>query len=142
MNPINKKMKIKSIASYFLTAALLTGACTDLDETELLYDQVTQENFYKTDLEYLSAVGAAYSNLFGSFGSADNIMPLQEVTTDEMVVPTRGPDWGDGGNWVRLQTHTYNSQDPRPATSWAKLYSGVNNCNRLLAILEPVGTAK
>jgi starch-binding outer membrane protein, SusD/RagB family len=133
-------MKFKSIASVLMLSVFLVFACTDLDETELLYDQVTNDNFYTTDQEYLSAVGAAYSNLYGSFGSADNIMPLQEVTTDEMVVPTRGPDWGDGGHWVRLQTHTYNAQDPRPASSWDKLYSGVNNCNRLLAILEPVGT--
>ena len=140
MNSTNKKMRINSIASCMLVTAVLVFGCTDLDETELLFDQVTQDNFYTTDLEYLSAVGAAYSNLYGTFGSADNIMPLQEVTTDEMVVPTRGPDWGDGGHWVRLQTHTYNAQDPRPASSWDRLFAGVNNCNRLLAILEPVGT--
>lgn len=123
-----------------LAGILVFGSCTDLDETDLLYDQVTANNFYQSDLEYLSAVGAPYANLFGSFGSADNIMPLQEVSTDEIVVPTRGPDWGDGGHWVRLQTHKYNSQDPRPATTWDKLYAGVNNCNRVLAALEPVGT--
>jgi len=123
-----------------IAATLVMGSCTDLDETDILYDQVTVDQFYKTDLEYLSAVGAAYTNLYGSFGNADNIMPLQEVVTDEIVVPTRGPDWGDGGHWVRLQTHKYNSQDPRPATTWDKLYSGVNNCNRVIAALEPVGT--
>jgi hypothetical protein len=133
------KYKTK-LASVVAAGALILGSCTDLDETKLLYDQVTADKFYGTDLEYLSAVGAAYANLFGSFGSADNIMPLQEVSTDEMVVPTRGPDWGDGGHWVRLQTHKYNSQDARPATTWDKLYAGVNICNRVLATLEPVGT--
>jgi starch-binding outer membrane protein, SusD/RagB family len=123
-----------------LLGLLLVGACTNLDEDDVLYDTVTSDKFYKTDREILSAVGAAYSNLFGSFGGADNIMPLYEVTTDEMVVPTRGADWGDGGHWVRLQTHTYNSQDPRPLNTWNFLYAGVNTCNRLLTTLEPVGT--
>jgi len=123
-----------------LLGLLLVGACTNLDEDDVLYDTVTSDKFYKTDREILSAVGAAYSNLFGSFGNADNIMPLYEVTTDEMVVPTRGADWGDGGHWVRLQTHTYNAQDPRPLNTWNFLYAGVNTCNRLLTTLEPLGT--
>lgn len=133
-------MKNTYLASYLMAGLLLIASCTDLDEDELLYDTVTADNFYQTDRELLSAVGAAYANLFGTFGSADNIMPLYEVTTDEMVVPTRGADWGDGGHWVRLQTHTYNAQDPRPLTTWNRLYAGVNACNRLLATLEPVGT--
>lgn len=132
------------IKNKYITAvvvgALVMGACTNLDETELLYDQVTQDKFYQSDLEYLSAVGAPYANLFGTFGNADNIMPLQEVSTDEIVVPTRGPDWGDGGHWVRLQTHKYTSQDARPTSTWDKMYAGINSCNRVLAALEPVGT--
>lgn len=137
-----KNIKRISIASYSLIGVLLIGACTDLDEKDVLYDTVTNENFYKTDTEILSAVGAAYANLFGSFGNADNIMPLYEVTTDEMVVPTRGADWGDGGHWVRLKEHTYTAADARPLNTWVFLYAGVNSCNRLLKVLPEVGTDK
>ena len=129
-----------SIIKYSSLALLLFAACTDLNEKEVLYDQVTQGNFFKTDAEYVAALGAAYTNLYGTFGSADNIMPLQEVTTDEMVVPTRGADWGDGGHWVRLKTHTYNPDDPRPLNSWNVMFAGVNTCNRVLSIFEPLGT--
>ncbi|WP_207632891.1 RagB/SusD family nutrient uptake outer membrane protein [Foetidibacter luteolus] len=119
---------------------LFMASCTNLDEREELYDTVTSDNFYKTDEELVAALGAAYTNLYGTFGNADNIMPLQEVTTDEMVVPTRGPDWGDGGHWVRLKKHIYKADDPRPTGTWERLYKGVNTCNRLLATLEPLGT--
>jgi hypothetical protein len=133
-------MKSLSINSYFLVVCLLAVSCTKLDEKDQLFDTVTSDNFYKTDEELVSAVGAAYTNLYGSFGNADNIMPLQEVTSDEIVVPTRGADWGDGGHWVRLKTHTYKSDDPRPTTTWEFLFKGVNTCNRVLATLEPLGT--
>lgn len=119
---------------------LLMGACTDLDEEDLLYDTVTTQTFYKNDQELLSAIGGAYSNLYGSFGNADNIWPMYEVTSDEIVVPTRGADWGDGGHWVRLKRHTYTPQDPRITSTWTFLYRGVNTCNRVLATLEPLGT--
>lgn len=130
-----------SIVKYTAAAVLvLSVSCTNLDEKEVLYDQVTQDDFFTTDAEYLAALGAAYTNLYGTFGNADNIMPLQEVTSDEIVVPTRGADWGDGGHWVRLKTHTYNPDDPRPLNSWNVLYAGVNTCNRVLSIFEPLGT--
>jgi hypothetical protein len=137
---IFKNMKRISIATYVLTTLFFITACTDLDEEDVLYDTVTSENFNKTEGEILSGVGAAYANLFGSFGNADNIMPLYEVTSDEMVVPTRGADWGDGGHWIRLKEHTYAPDDPRPLSTWNFCYAGVNNCNRVIATLEPLGT--
>ncbi len=124
----------------FIAGLLLIGACTDLDEEDVLYDTVTSQSFYKNEQELLSAIGGAYSNLYGSFGNADNIWPMYEVTSDEIVVPTRGADWGDGGHWVRLKRHTYTPQDPRITSTWTFLYRGVNTCNRVLATLEPLGT--
>jgi hypothetical protein len=133
-------MKLLSTYKYLLAAVLFIASCTKLNEKDKLYDTVTSDNFYKTDEELVAAVGAAYTNLYGSFGNADNIMPLQEVTSDEIVVPTRGADWGDGGHWVRLKTHTYKADDARPTGTWEFLYKGVNTCNRVIATLEPLGT--
>jgi starch-binding outer membrane protein, SusD/RagB family len=129
-------MKPISIIKFVLIGLLLGQvSCTNLDEKDLLYDQVIAENFYKTDAELASAVGAAYLPLYG-FGGNNHMIPLNEVTTDEMVVPQRGADWGDGGHWVRLQTHTYNPTDPTPNNGWNFCYSGITNCNKLLVILE------
>ena len=125
---------MKSITKFSLLALLLAASCTKLDEKKLLYDTVISTNFYKSDAELASAVGAAYSPLFG-FGGNNHQMPLNEVTTDEMVVPQRGPDWGDGGHWVRLQTHTYNKTDPTPNNGWNFCFSGISTCNKLLIIL-------
>jgi starch-binding outer membrane protein, SusD/RagB family len=65
---------------------------------------------------------------------------MNEVTTDEEIVPTRGPDWGDGGHWVRLKLHTYTSLDLSPVNGWAFCYSGISTCNRLIATLTNINT--
>lgn len=123
------------IAGLFFTAS----SCTKLDEADVLYDKVTGQNFGKTDLEVSSLVGAAYANL-ASIGGNNHYIPLNEVTTDEAVVPTRGADWGDGGHWVRLKQHKYIATDPTPGNGWGFCFSGVSTCNRLIATLTTINT--
>jgi hypothetical protein len=137
MKNMNYKSNILKLTCIGLIGII--SSCTKLDEKDVLYDTVIADNFYKTDKELLSAVGAAYTNLYG-WASNNNMIPLQEVTTDEMVVPTRGADWGDGGHWLRLQGHTYVPADSRIEGAWTFLFSGVTTCNRVLATLAPIGT--
>ncbi len=54
---------MKSITKFSFLGLILLASCTKLDEKELLYDTVISDNFYKTDAELASAVGAAYSPL-------------------------------------------------------------------------------
>jgi len=133
-------MKNKLILKILIAAILLPGlSCTKLDESDYLFDKVTGDQIGKTDLEVSSLVGAAYSNLAG-VGGNNHYIPLNEVTTDEMIVPTRGPDWGDGGHWVRLKEHKYVATDPLPSNGWNFCYTGVTTCNRLIATLTTIGT--
>mgnify|MGYP007006687441 FL=1 len=88
-----------------ILAVLLCSSCTNLDEEDLLYDRVINDNFYQTEIENLSAIGAAYANLYGNFGNTSAFMASQEIPSDEIVVPTRGAHWGDGGHHVRLKRH-------------------------------------
>ena len=104
-------------------------SCTNLDEE--LFDTVTADNFFKTEEEFASALGAAYSSLAG-YGGNGSIYSLQEVTTDAIVVPTRGQDWDDGGHWRRLHPHNYNLEDPIIGGGWSFCYGGINACNRLI----------
>ena len=133
-------MKNNFVNKLFIASLLLVVvSCTKLDEGPLLYDKVTGDQFGGTDLELSSAVGAAYSNLAG-VGGNNHVFPLNEVTTDEEVVPTRGPDWGDGGHWVRLKRHTWTAKDPTPNNAWGFCYGGVSTCNRLIATLQGINS--
>jgi hypothetical protein len=133
-------MKILSLTKYALISLLLITSCTKLDEKELVFDTATNQNFGQTDAEVVSLLAAAYTNLYGSFGSDGSIMRLEEVPTDEIVVPQRGPDWGDGGHWIRLKLHTTKPNDGGPENTWGFLFKGVNTCNRVLTLLEPLGS--
>jgi hypothetical protein len=99
----------KKINGFALGLLLLTAGCTKLDEklnSTLTIDEVSSA---------LGAQGvglllsAAYADLAGPFASQDLIFSLQENTTDESLVPTRGGDWDDNGVWRVLHAHNWNA---------------------------------
>jgi len=131
-------MKFISITRLaFLPIILLAASCTKLNEKDLLFDQVTTDNFYKNDAELAAAVGAAYSPIYSY---SNFFFILNEATTDEMVVPQRGSGWYDNGKWVRFADHTYsrtsNSTDGEINDAWTWAFGGVTTCNKLLLALS------
>ena len=128
----NKKNRSFRLVIATMIALLIMIAfgqsCTKLDEE--LFSDVTPDNFFKSEKEFVSALGAAYTQ-FGGYASGD-IESLQEVTTDEMVVPTRGSDWDDGGTWRRLHLHAWKFEDDNQGGPWDFCFSGVNTANRLI----------
>ncbi len=131
-NVIKEKSIMKRtylIGKILLGALFLVGvdqSCTNLNET--LYDQVTPESFLTGQDQFVSALGSAYSSLGGY--ATGSIWELQEVSTDELVCPTRGQNWYDGGEHVRVFEHNVNFEDPEVIGSWQFIFAGVNNCNR------------
>ena len=91
-------MKINFLSSKILLAAILVmsinQSCTNLEEE--LFDTVSDANFLKTDEELNAALLAAYTNLYG-FAGHNGIWSINEVSTDEALIPQRGGDWYDGG---------------------------------------------
>ncbi len=125
---MKKSLLLLKITIVALLVTAFSQSCTKLDET--LYSEVTPANFFKSEKEFVSALGAAYTS-FGGYASGD-IYSLQEVTTDEMVVPTRGSDWDDGGNWRKLHLHSWDYEVGATGGAWDFCFSGVNTANRLM----------
>jgi starch-binding outer membrane protein, SusD/RagB family len=111
-----------------LGMAAFSQSCTNLDEE--LYDSVTPGEFFKTEEEFISALGAAYTQ-FADYASGDP-WSLHEIMTDEMVVPTRGQDWDDGGTLRRAHLHSYTPEDGYTNGGWNFGFGGVNTANRLI----------
>jgi hypothetical protein len=122
---------VKTIAVVMLMTAF-NQSCTNLDEE--LYGEVTPDNFFNTEEENLAALGAAYTQ-FGDWASGDPYT-LQNVTTDEVVVPTRGQDWDDGGDWRRWHLHAWTREDGGLNGGWNFGFNGVNTANRLIYQFE------
>ena len=114
---------------------LVPAACTDL--TEQPPSQITPGNFFKSEGEVLAALAGVYAQLRGTL---DDYYNVSEISTDEMVVPTRGQDWYDNGTW--LETHRQQFTANSPATlsflngAWSNSMRGIARANVLLDALQ------
>lgn len=117
-----------------------TPSCTNL--TEVPEDALTPGNAFKTDQEVLAGVASVYAGLRGMMWGYYN---LSEITTDEMIVPTRGSDWYDNGRWLEIhrQTWTGNSGSALDDMNgmWNDLFSGVARANLMISVIEKAGGA-
>jgi hypothetical protein len=127
-NKMKKSLYLIRIIMILLGVAAFSQACTKLDEE--LYSEVTPSNFFKTDAEFVAALGAAYTQL-GGYSTSD-LNEVQEMTTDEIVVPTRGSDWDDGGTQRRLHLHSWGYDDGFMNGPWDFCFGGVSTANRLI----------
>src|SRR2546422_947724 len=102
-----------SIGGLGLCALLLVPlqGCTDLNETPI--SSITPSNFFHTEGEVLAALAGVYAGLRNT-ASEGEYWGVSEVSTDEIVVPTRGSDWYDNGTW--LETHRQTWSASKPAT--------------------------
>ena len=103
----NKKMNtvVKVIMSLTLVLAF---SCTDLElgttDTATLAPVFAG---FETEAESASALDQMYNEIRGYIGDQANLYALSEVTTDAMLIPTRGSDWGDNGIWRQLHQHSW-----------------------------------
>src|SRR4029453_16133256 len=85
--------------------ALPPLACTDLDEVP--NDALTPDNAFRSDAEIIAGIASVYAKLRRPIIDGAKYFVLSEVTTDEIVVPTRGSDWFDNGRWLEIYRQTW-----------------------------------
>ena len=128
---------IRQVGRSILLAALLLAppsACTDL--TEVPNDALTPENAFRTPDEVLAGIASVYARLRNPLWGYYN---LSEITTDEMLVPTRGSDWFDNGRWLEIHRQTWSANSGSALDdmngTWNDLFSGVARANLMIAVL-------
>lgn len=114
-----KRLIFKLSLFSFLSATALVG-CSDLEieGTDSIIDRETATEGVFNGVE---DVEGALNNAFNGLNRVNdqaNIYALQEITTDELLVPTRGTDWGDNGIWRTLHQHTWDATHPFILSSW------------------------
>lgn len=135
MTVLNKyKFKVLAVG---IAVSISTQSCTDL--TEPVNDRIPDGQFLQTDAQVAAALGPAYSGLRGI---TDNWFNPSEATTDELIVPTRGGDWYDNGDWLAYSRHTWTSQHGPINGIWGYIFSGVSKVNQLIPITSSNPTAK
>ena len=117
---------IRKIGKFVLPLCAIVAftGCTKLDEK--LQSSLTASQASSA----LGAAGtglllrAAYNDLATPFHNQDQVFSLEENTSDESLVPTRGGDWDDNGVWRVLHSHTWNADH-------GQILSVFNNLNKI-----------
>jgi hypothetical protein len=124
-------MKSKIAAGVLALLVLAAPACTDL--TEVPQSAITPENFYRNADEALGGVASVYAQLRAT---NDEYYNISEISTDEMIVPTRGQDWYDNGKWLDIHRQTFTANSPAGLdninSAWTNLFIGVARANVVL----------
>ena len=58
-------------------------------------------------------LNGVYSSIRGVFQGQEGVYALWEMTTDELIGPTRGGDWDDNGAWRVLHSHKFDGDHIR-----------------------------
>lgn len=128
-------MKSYNFKPYLITAlaAAFMLSCTNL-EIEPTDSQIDQSTASGPIFNGVEDVPSALDNLYNGMnrlGDQANFYALQEVATDEQLVPTRGTDWGDNGIWRTLHNHTWSPSHQYILNVW-------NNWNQTIFLASEV----
>jgi starch-binding outer membrane protein, SusD/RagB family len=124
-----KNSKMRRLLMTGMGIVFFTFSCTNLDEE--LYDSVTADKFFKTNEEFIAALGQAYSS-FGGIGNHFGLWTINELSSDELVICTKGGDWYDGGVLIEMHRHQFTPGNPLFNSAWGFIYGGINTANRLI----------
>jgi len=126
-----KRRKHLFIACIVILAGSIMPSCTKLDKK--IYSVEPVGNFYQTPDQLKAGIAPAYIALQAI--PDGNVMNMNEITSDEIIVPTRGNDWYDGGQWQGLWLHKF-KPDVFVDGGWSDLNNGIGKVNFTLNILN------
>jgi hypothetical protein len=116
--PVLNLNKMKSHKILILALAVISmAACTKLNGT--LHDSLVPAVGGSVDPQTL--VNNAYNDLTALLTNQDQLFSLEETTSDEELVPTRGGDWDDNGVWRVLHAHTWDVTHTQSQTVFVNL---------------------
>jgi len=118
-----KKQFNLNIVILSLISIVALQSCSDL-ELEAT-DSVIQDVSFTGLADSEASLAGLYSSTWGMLTDQANFFALNEVTTDEQVIPTRGSDWGDNGLWRSLHNHTWKVDHGFLLSTWNQLNSKV-----------------
>jgi hypothetical protein len=125
-------MKKTLILCAAIVVVISTYSCTKLDVP--VESQYVKSNFPVTDADYNALTGTIYSNLSSSY--AVPYWRMQELSTDEAILPARDGNFDDGGQYRQLHYHTWTFDHPNVNAIWQWGFGGINTCNRIISVIN------
>ncbi len=119
-------------ASALMTTCLLSCTNLEIEETDSLISAETGDGGFSGLTNPESSLGDLYDKVGGDFATQENMYALSEVSTDELMVPTRGTDWGDNGVWRQLHTHTWRADHVFIKNAWNNLNQNIFRATEII----------
>jgi starch-binding outer membrane protein, SusD/RagB family len=132
-------MKKKLYSTLTLAGFLVLFGCTNLEENIL--DETSASGL--SDRQAADGILVPAYALLPNIFTHTNYFALQEISTDEAILPYRGgTDWGDNGIYLAMHQHTYTSTDPNIRNTWNLILQGVSRTitalNALPTLNDPI----
>lgn len=117
-------------SKFILSVIVLLGiSCTDLNEE--LRDTLTESQATEL-IDPADLLSAVYAGMHSPYSDQARLWALQEHTSDEVIGPTRGPDWDDNGIWRSLHNHSWDATHDYVTQTFSELLQIVFNTTNLL----------
>ena len=134
-------MKFKNLLLIGLVT-FVASSCTDLTEQlneDLTADVASQVLIDNADVSAL--LRASYEGLRLPYEDQGQLWAAQEHTSDEVIGPTRGPDWDDNGIWRSLHNHTWDADHAFLGNTFNGLLQVVFSTTNILTFGPSAGEA-
>ncbi|NNG08958.1 MAG: RagB/SusD family nutrient uptake outer membrane protein, partial [Arenibacter sp.] len=127
---IQKYMK-PVFGSLFVLVGLVACTNLEIEETDSIISTAVDGGFTPV-ANPASSLSDLYNKVGGDFATQETMYAMSEVTTDELLIPTRGTDWGDNGIWRQLHTHTWAPAHLFIKNAWNNLNQNVFRASEII----------
>jgi len=123
---------LKYIIGAFIIGMSL-NSCTDLEEE--IFSEITTENYYQTSDNIFAGLSRNYVHAFSTGWDGARYF-MQEITADQLIIPTRGKHGYNGGEYVRVHEHKWTVRENFIYQSWMEPFKGIALCNNFMKDFE------
>jgi len=121
-----------------LLLGLFVG-CTDLEEEVL--DEALNSDLLEGPDAADGITAPVYARMNGLFNGHEDYFLLQEVSTDEAIIPFRGgTDWFNGGVLIEMYQHTWSTSHSRIDRVWGYITQGIARSAIAINVLSDLNT--
>lgn len=132
-------IKFKKYIPAVILGLFLTSCSLDIEETDSVFSD--EGGVFSGVANPGAQLTTIYNNISGQIGNQEGVYALTEVSTDELLVPTRGTDWGDNGVWRNIYAHTWGPTHRDVLNVWNDKNGAVLRCSEILDPLTTTATA-
>ncbi len=120
----------------YVIVLLFTLSCTELYEEP--YDKIPNDKYPENEAQVATLNVPAYGKMQELVDDQGWWFWAQEVSSDEIVFPTRDADWDDGGKWRVMHQHTWTNDVEGVNRMWDRFWQGITRSNQIIDFMRQI----